>query len=175
MKDPVNIVKIRVFSLKSFFVLIWLGCYCIFKNNFLNRTADVGINISPKQVFAFISRNRAFFLEKSFKIYVAFYLSKESTCVVGSILSYTYHPIVDTLTNKMRSFWAFFVTFYSFLSSDTLLSQKWSCLPKIIFRGYFDKHCFVRKNCLMKNIMNFVTRRPLPIKTLISSHKNDFS
>ncbi len=41
---------------------------------------------------------------------------------------------------------------HSFLSSDAPFPQNWSYTPKIIFRGYFGKYCFFRKNRQMKSI-----------------------
>ncbi len=64
---------------------------------------------------------------------------------------------------------------YSFLSSDTQFPQK------IIFRGYSEKYCLLRKNCQMKNIQNlnaykksytdFFRQTPLSPKTSMSCHK----
>ncbi len=70
--------------------------------------------------------------------------------------------------------------FNSFLSAT--LPQKWSCPLKIIFHDYFGKFFFFFEKIAQWKIFKtsfptktviliFVTRRPLPLKTAISSHK----
>ncbi len=71
--------------------------------------------------------------------------------------------------------------FLSFFVIRHLTPVKNTHVLEIIFRDYFGKYCFSQKNCKMKNMQNLISYKksyidfcrqaPLPLKTVVSSHK----
>ncbi len=115
----------------------------VFGNNLPSRTTDTGGGKCVlKTSFSFLSQMVCRFLRKKLENCISYQIYPKNDYI------YCCRPMPRSLKNCHVS------------------------PPQIIFRCYFDKYCFFRKSCQMKNIQNVNAYKKGYIDTNVSSLQN---